>query len=251
MHFPADFCRMVVMDTIPFLEARGICRSYGRTTALENVSFYLERGRNTLILGPNGAGKSTLGRILALLSKPSSGSLFWEGGPVEGASRRTYRRRLGYLSHQLFLYSHLSAGENLEFFAALYGIPRPAEKAAEMLERFDLSVHRSRLAGELSRGMQQRLSIARLLLSDPELLILDEPFTGLDAESSETLRSFLLSLRPSKKAVLLITHDILEAEKISDSLIILDKGRVRFSGDIPDAGKLGDLYLERTGGEPQ
>jgi len=159
--------------------------------------------------------------------------------------------RLGYLSHQLFFYNHLSVAENLEFFGALYGIPGRERKIAGLMEQFGLAPHRNRLAGELSRGLQQRLSLARLLLADPDLLILDEPFTGLDEESSEALRSFLLSLRPLNKTVLLITHEILEAQEIADELLILDRGKILFSGKAPPYGKLRDLYLEKTGGSPR
>lgn len=238
------------MGAVPFLEVREVSRSYGRASALEKVSFFAEKGRNTLVLGPNGAGKSTLLRILALLTRPSSGIILWEGEPVCAKKRGEFRTRLGYLSHQLFLYNHLSAEENLEFFAALYDIPAREQKIVGLMEQFGLASHRSKLAGELSRGMQQRLSLARLFLSDPELLILDEPFTGLDEESSEALRSFLLSLRRFNRAVLLVTHEVREAREIADDLLILDRGRTRYFGEAPPSGKIMDLYHEKTEGSP-
>lgn len=238
------------MGTTPFLEAREVSRYYGRTSALKSVSLFLEKGRNTLVLGPNGAGKSTLCRTLALLARPSSGIILWEGEPVCAKKRGECRTRLGYLSHQLFLYNHLSAEENLDFFAALYGIPAREKKIAGLMDQFGLASHRRKLAGNLSRGMQQRLSLARLLLADPELLILDEPFAGLDEESSGALRSFLVSLRQSDKAVLLVTHEIPEARGIADDLLVLDRGEVRFFGEAPPPGKIRELYLEKTGASP-
>jgi len=236
------------MKTAALIEARKIAKSFGHRVALAGVDLSINRGEAALLLGPNGAGKSTLCKILALLSRPSSGTLFFRGEAVAGDARKDYKSVLGYLSHQILLYGHLSAEENLRFFASLYGVRDGEKKSRELLERFDIYRDRDRLVFSFSRGMQQRLSLARLLLSDPEVLLLDEPFTGLDPDGARKLVDSLNSLKSEKRAILMITHELDESVGIAEKVFILDKGRMVFEGDAPPAGKLKDLYFNVTDG---
>lgn len=238
------------MENGKLLEARKIGKRFGPFEALSNVDLQLERGEKVLILGPNGAGKSTLCRILALLSKPSSGTLLFKGERVSGDIGKAYKSVLGYLSHRTMLYSHLSAEENLLFFASLHQV-RDSKKIHEMMDAFGLSPEKRRLAGTMSRGMQQRLSIARLLLTDPEILLLDEPFTGLDPDGARQLAEAIYGQGRGDKTVLTVTQDLRECPGSAERVLILKKGRIYFDGQIPPGGNLESLYSGISDGEMQ
>ena len=201
-----------------------VSRHYGRRRALWQVSLEAAAGEVIGLLGPNGAGKSTLLGLLATLIAPSSGTVRY-GGRTARELGGTLRRRIGYLSHDLQLYAELTARENLTFFASLYGEREPAARvdaalrSARLVDRADEPVQR------FSRGMRQRLALERTLLHAPRLMLLDEPFTGLDDRSATDLAARLRALGADGGIVLLATHDLDVIEDVLDRAVVLQRGR--------------------------
>jgi heme exporter protein A len=227
-----DFDRLVVDD---------VSRHFGRRRALTRVSLSCEAGTILGLLGPNGAGKSTLLAILSTLLAPSSGHVRY--GNVEARSAGPMlRSRLGLLGHDLYLYPELTARENLEFFARLYGLPGRGERVSRALQTAGLSDRADDVVSGFSRGMRQRLALERALLHGPRLLLLDEPFTGLDDASGQALVSRLRGLRGEGAMVVVATHDLDLADGLLDEVAVLREGRllpVRAS-----AASLRDRYRE-------
>ncbi len=169
-----------------------IVRHYGGVAALDGIDLTVAAGESVLLLGANGAGKTTLLRLLALLARPTAGEYLLFGEPTRrGGDRLAQRRRLGFLAHQSWLYEHLTAEENLRFHAGLYALPPDRTAIETALDAVGLLARRADAVRTYSRGMQQRLALARVLLHRPDLLLLDEPFTGLDREGAERLRGLL------------------------------------------------------------
>jgi heme exporter protein A len=206
---------------------------------LREVDFELDAGRCHVLFGRNGAGKSTLLLIAATLLRPSSGEIFYDGDPYEELGDEV-RRRIGLVSHQSFLYPDLTVLENLRFYARLYGEASDEESA---LLWADLELRRHSPVRSLSRGMLQRLSVARALLHRPKLLLLDEPFTGLDAVSSERLSTRLDDLK-GESSVLLTTHDVDRGVALADRMSILEGGRIAFDATGATAKEVRRLLLE-------
>lgn len=211
----------------PLVVIEGLSKRFGSTWALRKVDLTLTAGAFLTIFGPNGAGKTTLIRILATLSRPSSGSIHVAGVPLERAGTRL-RRSIGLVTHQTLLYPDLSAEENLRFYGRLYDIPDLDEHIELALERVGLQTRRYSLVREFSRGMQQRLSIARAILHDPALLLMDEPYTGLDPDAAETLEEILLSLSRQGRTIILATHNLERGLALCDEVAILARGRVAY-----------------------
>ena len=207
---------------------------YGALPAVEDLDLEIPRGQFVLLLGPNGAGKSTFLRLCATLIRPSGGGLHLLGSPLSGAALPGLRRRIGLLSHQSFLYDHLTAAENLLFYGRLFGLPRPADEARAALATVGLLRRADDLVRTYSRGMLQRLAIARALLHKPDLVLLDEPFTGLDRDSSDSLRERLAVLRSTGRTCLIATHDFAAVAGLADRVIILADGRL--AADRPAGG---------------
>jgi heme exporter protein A len=202
-----------------------VSRHFGRRRAVSRVSFVASRGSIVGLLGPNGAGKSTLLTMLATLLRPSAGTIRYGEMPVTDASP-ALRARIGVLGHDLFLYPELTARENLAFFAGLYGI-RAAETAARSaLERAGLADRGDDLVVGFSRGMRQRVALERALIHGPRLLLLDEPFTGLDQASAAALLARLRELREGGAVIILATHDLDLAEGLLDEAVFLRDGRM-------------------------
>lgn len=217
MHPPADGAQ----PGGALLTFRGVWKLYGAAAALRGVTLSAPSGRVLALLGPNGAGKSTVLRVAAGVARPTRGTVEVAGmPPVCDAARRL----IGFAGHRTFLYPALTAEENLRFYAGLYGIA-PADVEAS-LERFQLTRVRSRRAGELSRGLAQRLSLARALLHHPLLLLLDEPFTGLDAAAAGALADSLGGLRGEGRTVVLATHEWETAREAADEAVVLVDGRI-------------------------
>ena len=229
------------------LTIESVSRRYGRRRALTRVSLTLRSGELVGLLGPNGAGKSTLLGILATLVAPSEGAVRY-GDRGARAGGVGLRARVGFLSHDLQLYPELTARENLEFFAGLYGLNDPSGRASAALTRAGLEARADDLADGFSRGMRQRLALERSLLHEPRLVLLDEPFTGLDEHSSRALAARLRGLRDSGRIVLLATHDLDIVDGLLDRAVMLSKGRMR---TLPSSGgSLRERYrlgLEATG----
>ncbi len=201
-----------------------VSRHYGRRRALWRVSLEVAAGDVVGLLGPNGAGKSTLLRLLATLIAPSSGRVHY-GDRTAREMGGALRRRIGYLSHDLQLYPELTARENLEFFARLYGDRQPDERVAAALRSARLDDRADEPVQRFSRGMRQRLALERTLLHAPRLVLLDEPFTGLDDRSAVDLAARLRALGGDGRIVLLATHDIDVVEDVLDRAVVLQRGR--------------------------
>lgn len=212
------------------IEVRGLVKSFGSKVALGGVDLDVAEGEFLTLVGPNGAGKTTLIRILATLTKPTSGSVRIAGCDLvkQGAE---VRRRIGLASHQTLLYGDLSAEENLRFYGRMYEVPELEERITALLQRVGLEHRRHDLVRTFSRGMQQRLSIARALLHDPALLLLDEPYTGLDQHAAEVLREVLLTLVGRSRTVLMTTHNLERGLEICDRAAILVNGRIAYQAD--------------------
>jgi heme exporter protein A len=229
---------------VPILAARGLAKLYGSFAALDGVDLDVAPGESLLLLGPNGAGKSTLLRVAALLLRPSAGTLRLWGEDPARADRRSIRGRIGLLSHQGFLYDHLTAAENLLFYGGLYGLAMSAARARTALAEVGLEARRDDPVRAFSRGMQQRLALARALLHEPEMLLLDEPFTGLDRDGARALQAMLAARLGGSRACLMVTHDFEPALPLATRVVVLAGGRV--AADRPSAGLgaggLDDLY---------
>jgi heme exporter protein A len=208
---------------VPVVEAAGLGRRYASIRALADLDLEIHAGESLTIFGPNGAGKTTLVKLLATVLRPSAGRLrlFGEEWP-----RPALRRRIGLLSHGSFLYGELTAAENLGFYAGLYGVARPAARIDEMLAEVGLEAWRERPVKSFSRGMEQRLALARAFLHDPDLLLLDEPYTGLDPDAVAHLQEILARVHRRGKAMVLTTHDIGRGLEVCDRAVILRGGRL-------------------------
>lgn len=211
-----DFTQVTVSD---------VSRHFGRRKALSHISFDCRAGEILGLLGPNGAGKSTLLSILATLLAPSSGAVTY-GGHSARAAGAELRARLGMLGHDLFLYPELTARENLLFFARLYGLEDPVARVDEGLTHANLSDRADDVVTGFSRGMRQRLALERALVHAPRLLLLDEPFTGLDQASTAALVTRLKGLQEQGCLIVLATHDLEVAEHVVSRSIFLRGGRL-------------------------
>jgi heme exporter protein A len=206
--------------------ARGVGKVYGRQRALAAVDLTLRAGDCALLLGANGAGKSTLLGILSTLVRPSSGELTFGGRAADAEVRAA----IGVIAHDALVYGDLSGRENLDFFAALYAIADGA-RAGALLERVGLADAADRPARTYSRGMLQRLAVARALLHAPRLLLLDEPFTGLDGAATRTLAALLEQERRSGAMLILATHDLTSVTGLATRALVLRRGRI--AHDVP------------------
>ncbi len=228
------------------IEAEEIGKTFGRTVVLRDLSLRVGRGETVALFGPNGAGKTTLLRLCATLYEPSRGTLRLFGAEPASAAAR---RRLGLLGHQSFLYPDLSAHENLVFYARLYGLADAEERATGWLARVDLADTGSRPVRVFSRGMEQRVALARALLHDPDLLLLDEPWSGLDPAAADLLTSLLAELRRDGRTLVVATHDFERGLALADRAAIIHRGRVVWDGPT-DAGAramMATVYRRVTG----
>jgi len=214
-----------VTDHSPFLSISGLRKSYGSREALRGIDLDLQRGEFLCLFGPNGAGKSTLLKIIATLLRPNAGQVRVQGYDLEEQPQQ-YRRRLGMVSHQSFVYQDLTVLENLEFYAALYAVEQPRQRALQLLEQVNLADRYDMPAANLSRGMQQRLTIARALVNDPALLLLDEPYTGLDEHAASVLREQLQILHDRKRTIIMVTHNLRRGMESATRLGILARGEL-------------------------
>jgi heme exporter protein A len=213
-----------ITTTQPALEVRDLSRTFGVRKALDGVSFELPQGAFLSIFGPNGAGKTTMLKVLSTLTGASKGSAKIMGlDVVEDAV--ALRNRIGFISHNPLLYPDLTAQENLEFFADLYCIDDPKERIPELLTAVELDHRRLDAVSAYSRGMLQRLSIARALLHQPEVIFLDEPYSGLDPHAMDILDSLIAQIRDQHTFVM-ISHDLSKGLELCSHALILAKGKV-------------------------
>ena len=230
------------------IELHNITRKFGHLTALRDVSLTIPQGQTFALFGPNGAGKSTLLRIIATLGKPSSGTIFIRNINVKEAPEKV-RAHIGLISHQTLLYDDLTARENLTFYAKMYGLKNRTQSVDKALEAVGLlDRHKDHVRG-FSRGMKQRLAIARATLHQPEILLLDEPFTGLDAAARTLLANMICTLREQGRAILLVTHDLSQGVTLANRFGILKRGELihdAATDGITESG-LRTLYEDRIG----
>jgi heme exporter protein A len=225
----------------PLLAVRGLSRAFGRVRVLRALDLTLAPGEALAVAGPNGAGKSTLLRLLAGLMRPTAGEVRILGRPLAGGDPDA-RRAVGLLSHHSLLYDDLTLVENLTFAARLYGLPQPGAVAHAALGAAGLAARAHDTPRRLSRGLLQRAAIARALLHRPRLLLLDEPFTALDAASAERLRDELRARRAEGLGLVIVTHHLAEVWDVATRVAVLVDGR--WVCDEPRAGDL-DGFLPR------
>jgi heme exporter protein A len=206
----------------------GVVKRFGTMTALRGIDLKLKRGCCLGIFGPNGAGKTTLLRILATLTRPSAGIVRIAGYDAVKEAEKV-RPLLGVLSHRTFLYSHLTACENLRFYGRMFGIKQLDERITEVLQVVDLIAQAHQLVRTYSRGMQQRLAIARAILHYPNLLLLDEPYTGLDKHAASRLQELVLHLRSQECTIIMSTHDMHRGLDLYDEIVIQCHGKVVYN----------------------
>lgn len=230
------------------IETRGLVKAFGYAPVLKNVDFSVERGAFVALLGPNGSGKSTLLRLLAGISKPTAGTITIGGWalPKEGAA---VRAQIGMVGHKALLYEQLTARENMRFFAKLYDLSLSDADIEARIAQVGLKRHTDQVVRTYSRGMQQRLSIARALLHDPAVLLFDEPFTGLDQDASALLDGLLQDAHAEGRTIVMTTHQLERAAYLAQRIVILSRGVVVFDEDAAgfDRLTLPKIYSDVTG----
>jgi heme exporter protein A len=230
------------------LEIDAVWKYFGDYPALRDIGFNVSAGSVVALLGRNGAGKTTLLRILAGLSKPSKGSVRIHGSEVR---EEPTRRRIGVLGHGISLYDELTATENLVLFGKLYGLDNAVKHAHQWLERTGLERVRDGLVREFSRGMRQRLAVARTFLHDPEVLLFDEPFTSLDDRAIAVLQSLILEAQARGSTVVMSTHQLREAIQLATHIALIRKGQLAYAGERRQEMLDDPMWLYRTfEGEP-
>ena len=228
------------------IEVRKLVKRFGLKYVLRGLDFNVEQGEFVALIGPNGAGKTTFLRILSSLSRPSLGEVILAGYrlPHQAAAVRS---QLGVLSHQPLLYGDLSAEENLTFFGRMYAVNDLDIRIREVLELVGLTKRRRDLVRTFSRGMQQRLAIGRSVIHDPQVLLLDEPYTGLDQDASAMLDDVLKAVTAEGRTVVMTSHDLARAADLASRFDILSRGVIAASAqqtDIPQDGLL--AFYRRT-----
>lgn len=236
------------MDTNGFdIHVEGLSKSFGSLDALTGIDLSVGEGEFLTIFGPNGAGKTTLLRILSSLTKPTKGKVLIAGHDIRKEPQEI-RKSVGFISHQPFLYESLSAFENIRFFASMYGISNAGQKAAEVIIKVGLQNRTHDLVRTFSSGMKQRLAVARAIVHDPKILLLDEPYSGLDQHGTRIFNEMLKLLKTQKRTILMTTHNISEGFELSDKVAILSNGMFVFEGltnELEDA-KFTDIYFEKV-----
>lgn len=227
----------------PAIEAKGLSRRFAEVNAIAGVDLSVDAGEVVAVLGANGAGKTTLLRLIATLLRPSGGALRLFGLPLADGGARA-RQRIGFLSHASFLYPDLSPLENLLFYAHMFRVPRADDRVRDLLAEVGLVGWRNRAVRALSRGLEQRCALARVLLHRPDLLLLDEPFSGLDVDSAAMLGRLLAAERERGTTILMTTHDLGSALDLCDRAIVLAHGRLRWDGGLGGltAAQLHQIY---------
>jgi len=207
------------------IQVCNLVKSFGPRAALAGVDLSVAAGEFVTLVGPNGAGKTTLLRVLATLARPTSGTVRIAGlDPAQAGE--DIRRRIGFLSHRSLLYEDLTAEQNLHFYARMYDLDDGLARVQYLLTRVGLAARRHDLVRTFSRGMQQRLAVARTVLHRPQVLLLDEPYTGLDASAAQVLTRLLAELAGAGCTILLTTHDLSRSLAVGRRVVVLVRGRL-------------------------
>ncbi len=229
------------------IEVRGLTKRFGYKTVLKGVELSLQSGECLALFGPNGAGKTTLIRILSSLMRPTSGEVL-VGGYDSKNEGEEVRRAIGVISHNTFLYDNLTAFENLKFYGRMYDVKGLKERIEEVLDLVGLKERTHERVQTFSRGMQQRLSIARAILHEPAILLLDEPYAGLDQNGMEVFRGILEGFREGGKTTIMTSHDLQRGLEMCSRVAILHSGVIVYSEDIASImmGDFQDIYSRYT-----
>ncbi len=230
------------------IEVQGLTKSFGNHLALRGIELKVREGGFLTIFGPNGSGKTTLIKVLATFLKPSSGSIRIAGFDVRSSSVQI-RRKIGVVSHQTFLYDDLTLFENLKFYGRMYDVPNLDERIQEVISKVGLTSRLHHQVRTLSRGMQQRLSIARAVIHSPSIMLLDEPETGLDQHATAMLREVLDALSAGGGTIVMTTHRLEYGFKMGDHVVILAEGRIVYeeSKQSLDVDSLRETYYRLIG----
>lgn len=231
----------------PAIQVRKLTKSFGHHVALRGVDLQVGEGEFLTLFGPNGAGKTTLMRIMASLARPTTGTVHVQGEDL-GKAATALRRNIGLISHNPLLYGDLTPDENLRFFARMYDLSYAAQRIDQVLEQVGLSARRRDPVRTFSRGMVQRLTIARAILHDPAIMLLDEPYTGLDLQAADMLRAVLQELAASNRTVVLTTHNLEQGLEMCSRAAVLNRGRVAWEGARAgiDLTGMREVYREAT-----
>ena len=227
------------------ISVQDIKKNFGFVDAVRGVSFDLRKGEFLTLLGPNGAGKTTLLNMLSSLTRPTSGTAIVAGYNVLDGNP-ALRKEIGVISHSSYLYADLSAFENMLFYAKIYGLENPKDRAVEVVAEVGLKARLHDRVRTFSRGMLQRLSIARATIHNPSILFLDEPYTGLDQHASSLFKDYLQSLHTQKRTLILTTHDIQRGFEMCDWVAILVRGRIVYMerAESIERADLENIYIE-------
>jgi len=239
------------MDAI--ISARGIQKSFGNQAALKSIDVEFIKGESVAIFGPNGAGKTTLLKVLSTIVTPTKGNVVIDGTDIRKDPSRA-RKLIGVISHETYLYDELTARENLRFFGKMYGMEKDMleERIAELLGQVVLLRRGNDRVGSFSRGMKQRLSIARALIHKPSILLMDEPYTGLDQQAAEAFENVLRILDTQRVTKIMVSHNIERALQLCDRVMIMDKGKIAYDNmktGIADAESFRTIYLSLVSGD--
>jgi ABC-type multidrug transport system ATPase subunit len=229
------------------IQAEGLKKSFGNFDALCGVDLHVKRGEFMTLFGPNGAGKTTLIKLLATLTSPTSGTLSVYGYDVR-KDVNNIRSVIGVISHDPYLYDNLSAFENIKFFGTLYGLDDVDNRARSVIKQVGLERRMNDLVRTFSRGMKQRLTVARAIVHEPKILLLDEPYTGLDQHGAQIFGEMLSDLKSQRRTILMTTHNIEEGLDLSDRIGILAKGKIVLDCSKTEIQRSGfkDLYISKV-----
>jgi heme exporter protein A len=230
------------------IQVRGLTKTFGPKKVLRGIDLDVGEGEFLTLVGPNGAGKTTFLRILATLSRPTSGQATVGGVSIDQHPAQA-RRKIGLVSHRTLLYDDLTAVENLQFYGRMYDVTGLAARIEDALRQVDLYFRRHDPVRTYSRGMQQRLSIARAILHDPQVMLMDEPYTGLDQQATAMLRRVLGTLAASGRTVVMTTHDLELGLEVADRVAILSGGKIGFQSPAKDLDvqQFRRIYAEQAG----
>ena len=231
----------------PAIKIQGLTKSFGTRQALRGIDLEIESGKSVVIFGPNGAGKTTLIRTLATIMNPSSGNILVDGLDLKNNAGEI-RRKIGIVTHQTLLYNNLTAYENLEFYGRMFDVPELKKRIEELVSLVGMTTRVHDRVSTLSRGMQQRISIARALLHKPTLLFMDEPETGLDQEAIPLIWDPAPDETGRKRTIILTTHNMERGFELGERMLILDKGKIVYDcvRGVLDIAGLKETYRNYT-----